>query len=294
MIQKVAIVGATGVLGKPVTTEISKAGFTVTALVRNVNKAKEILPPSIQLVQGALENESDLNRLLNDQDALYLNLNLNPSLSRTAFHPEREGLELILSAAKKSSVKRIAIISSLVKNYQGMNDFNWWVFDLKEAATRMVKACGIPYTIFYPSSFFENFISHYRQGQGILLVGKSRHKQWFIGAEDFGRQVATSFKRDDHENHEYSVQGPEGFTTGEAADIFITTAKEKLKTVTMPIGIVKFFGLFSNQAAYGANIITALNNYPEQFQSQKTWEELGKPSLTLEQFARQQSAVNEK
>jgi uncharacterized protein YbjT (DUF2867 family) len=293
MIKKVAIIGATGVLGKPVTVEISKAQFTVTALVRDISKAKELLPRSVQLINGKLENKDDLELLLRDQDALYLNLNLNPKLNPKVFHPEREGLQLILSAAKKSSIQRIAIVSSLVMNYHRMNGFHWWAFDIKEGAIKMIKACGIPYTIFYPSSFFENFISHYRQGNRIILAGKSLYKQWFISAEDYGKQVATSLKRDDHENHEYSIQGLEGFTSDEAAKIFVTNANEKLNIVNTPLGIVKFFGLFSNQAAYGANIITAINNYPEQFQSQKTWNELGKPSLTLEQFASQQVSARQ-
>jgi hypothetical protein len=41
-----------------------------------------------------------------------------------------------------------------------------------------------------------------------------------------------------------------------------------------PIGVLKFFGNFNRKFNYGANIVDALNNYPEKFEAQKTWEEL--------------------
>ncbi len=170
-------------------------------------------------------------------------------------------------------------------NYQGMNNFHWWIFELKHEAVRMIRNSGIPYTIFYPSTFFENFTSHYRQGNKIVLAGKSMCKQWFISAEDFGKQVAKSFRILQSENREYTIQGPEAFLTSEAAEIYIKNSKEKLTLSRSPIGLLKFIGLFSNKVSYGYHIITALNNYPEQFESKDSWEELGKPTLMLKQFA---------
>lgn len=283
--KKIAFIGATGVMGRPVAIELSRAGFDVTALIRDSAKAKKLLPDSIRLIPGNLENPSDLDQLLSGQDGLFLNLNLNPKLTKGVFHPEREGLKLIIDAAKKGRIKRIGFTSSIIMNYQGMNNFHWWVFDLKHNAVRMIKESGIQYSIFYPSSFFENFISHYRQGNRIILCGKSKFKQWFISGEDYGRQVARSFQLRNNENREYYIQGLEGFTTGEATNLFVNNTKEKLTVLRLPLGLPKFMGLFNSKASYGYHIITALNEYPEQFQSAATWEELGKPQMTLKEFA---------
>lgn len=46
-----------------------------------------------------------------------------------------------------------------------------------------------------------------------------------------------------------------------------------------PVGLLKFFGKFTNKFNYGANIIEALNNYPEKFEAEKTWQDLGKPQV---------------
>lgn len=40
--KKIIVIGATGMLGKPVTKQLAHAGFDVTLLVRNINKAKNI------------------------------------------------------------------------------------------------------------------------------------------------------------------------------------------------------------------------------------------------------------
>jgi len=52
-----------------------------------------------------------------------------------------------------------------------------------------------------------------------------------------------------------------------------------------PVSLVKLFGYFNQKANYGWHIMEALNKYPEQFQGSRTWAELGKPSVTLAEFA---------
>lgn len=286
MIRKIAFIGATGMSGQPVAKELAYSGFDVTALIRDESRAKE-LPAAVHTIKGNIKNASDLDKLFAGQDAVYLSLNLNLSDRKGAYHAEREGLESILIAAKKHALRRIGFVSSLVMNYQGMDGFNWWVFDLKRQAVEMIKASGIPYTIFYPSTFMENFDSTYRQGNKILLAGTSRYRMHFIAGEDFGKQVSRSFQILEHENREYVIQGPEAFTADEAAQEYIRHYKKYPLTISRaPLKLLKFLGKFSAKIDYGYHIVTALNNYPEKFESQKSWEELGKPSVTLRLFAK--------
>jgi len=166
------------------------------------------------------------------------------------------------------------------------------VFDLKNEAVSLVRNSGIPYTIFYPSTFMENFMSTYRAGNRVLLAGKSEHKMYFISGEDYGRQVARSFQVLKTENKEYVVQGLEGFTADEAAEEFRKHhTSEKLTISKAPLGLLKLLGTFSQKINYGAHIIEALNKYPEKFESEKTWEELGKPVVTLKAFAKKYERI---
>jgi hypothetical protein len=211
-----------------------------------------------------------------------MSLSVEQNSRKTDFQPENEGLTNILHAANNSSIKRIGWLASVVQLYQGQNGFNWWAFDIKQKAISKIKASGISYSIFYPSTFMENFDKgSYRQGKMILLAGTSKHKMFFISGSDYGKQVVNAF-RHDVGNKEYVVQGPEGYTATEAANIYVQNYKKaKLKILKVPIGLVQFFGRFSAKAKYGANVLDALNNYPEKFEAEKTWQDLGKPQTSF-------------
>lgn len=285
--KKIAVIGGTGMIGRPVVQALHDADFEITALIRDEAKARQLLPADIRYCKGDLRNVHDVDRALKGQDGIYLNLNLNLADGKNAWHAEREGIDNIIAAAQKNNIKRIAIISSVVMNYQGMNGFHWWVFDLKKEALNKIRASGIPYTIFYPSTFMENFMITYRKGNRILLAGTSHHKMYFIAGKDYGGWVARSFEILKKENKEYVVQGPEGYTADEAATIFIKHyTRAKLTISRAPLGVLKFVGLFNNTVNYGHHIIEALNNYPEKFEAEETWNTLGRPATTLAEYAR--------
>lgn len=286
MLQKVAIIGATGMLGRPVTRQLIKAGFSVTILSRNKSNAQSLFPEA-EVAEADARDQQGLQHALQGQQALYLNLNVDQSVGPGGWQTEREGLASILEAAKAAGIQRVCFISSVVMNYQGMNGFNWWIFDMKKQAVKMVKESGIPYLIFYPSTFMESFPYIYRQGKQILLAGKSKCPMWYIAGDDYGRQVAKALRiTPEGESREYTVQGREPFTADEAARIFIETyGKEKLRISQAPLGLLKFLSRFSHKINYGAHIVEALNNYPEKFESEKTWNELGKPEIRLRDFA---------
>ncbi|MBN8823718.1 MULTISPECIES: SDR family oxidoreductase [unclassified Spirosoma] len=282
----IAIVGATGMLGQPVTRELIRAGFAVRLIARDVAKTRALFP-NIDVVSADLRNVDALRDALVGMDAVYLNLSIRQDEKQSDFHTEAEGLQNLILAAQSTGVKRIGYLSSIIIRYQGMNGFRWWVFDVKQAAVERIKESGLPYSIFYPSCFMDSMNGTQRAGRFILLVGRSGVKPMYIAASDYGRQVARAFQLvKDGQNQEYIIQGPEAVTQHEAAERFVKAyAKEKLRTVTTPSFLMKLGGFFTAQADYGWHITEALNNYPEGFESQKTWDELGKPTTTIEQFA---------
>lgn len=287
-IKKVAVIGATGMLGQPVTRELLRAGFEVSILVRNVEKAQKIFSAGVRTIKGSLEDIGSIKEWMEGQDALYLNLSVDQNSSENYFQPEREGLENLLAAARSFPQMRIGYLSSLVQFYQGRNGFHWWVFALKQEALAKIKNSGHPYSVFYPSTFMENFDKGaYVQGNKILLAGRSVHPMFFISGKDYGRQVVKAFQQDQG-NREYVIQGPEAYTADEAARIYAANyASPKLSLLKMPLGLLYFLGNFSKKLNYGAHIIDALNNYPEKFEAGKTWEELGRPETTFTDYIRE-------
>lgn len=283
--KRVAVIGATGMLGYPVTHELIRAGFTVTLMVRDMNKTKQIFGTNVHYASGDLRDRDSIARLLTNQDIVYLNLSVAQQSRERDFQPERDGLLHLLTAAKKAGVSRIGYLSSLVHLYQGKNGFDWWVFKLKRDAVSAIKKSGIPFTIFYPSTFMESFDKGaFRQGNNLLLAGTSRYPMHLIAASDYGKQVANAFQINAG-NCEYIVQGKEAFTADIAARIAADNYKiSQLKVLKMPMGLLKFFGMFTPKMSYAAHMVEALNNYEEKFSAENTWNELGTPQVTFREY----------
>ncbi len=283
--KKIAIIGATGMLGKPVTEALIDAGFEVTIIARDVEKAKVVFPNST-ILYGDLEDKMSLYQTLKGQDAVYLSLHIAQNTKPKDFMPETDGLLNLIEAAKANQIKRIAYLSSLVKDYQGQNCFKWWVFEVKQKAVQILKGAGIPYTIFYPSNFMENLDKGgFKAGKKMNLAGHSAIKQYWISGQDYGKQAAKSFEILTDENREYIIQGPESISTEDAVKIFIDCyKKEKLKITRVPISVLKLAGKFSRKVNYIYHILEALNQYPEKFGAQFTWDELGKPTETIQKY----------
>lgn len=284
--KNIAFIGATGLLGAPVARALAGAGFDVTALVRDPTVAQSKQLTNVRLLPGNMNNPVDLKKLLRGQDAVYLSLSVKQTEKEHEWHTEREGLVSLLAVAREAGIKRVFYLSAIVIRYEGMNGFSWWVFQLKHDAVKAIKGSGIPYTIFYPSTFMETLTSQYKQGNRILLSGTSNHPQHFIAAADYARQVVNAFMSNATDNKEYVVQGPEALTTDQAVMEFIEHyPKGKLTVSRAPFGLIRFLGTFSQKLDYGYHIIDALNNYPEKFEAANTWEELGKPVVTIREFA---------
>src|SRR5688572_16972074 len=161
--QKILFIGASGMLGKPVALELMRAGFPVTLLARDVEKMKKLFP-NASVVKGDVFDEASLEAAMKGNEIVYANLSIAQTSKKNERQPEREGVANIIEAAKKSGIKRIAYLSSLIKNYEGMNGFHWWAFQVKQAAVDAIKKSGLNYSIFYPSTLMETLDKQMLQG----------------------------------------------------------------------------------------------------------------------------------
>lgn len=272
---KIAIIGSTGMLGQPVPRAFINAGFEVTVLARNAAKAAELYGGKARIIIGDLKHTESVRELLGRQDAVYLNLSVDPSSREMDFQPERDGLKHILPLAKELKIKRIGYLSSLVQFYTGID---WWVLNLKRDAIKQIKHSGLVYSIFYPSTFMESFDKGaYRQGNIISLAGESKFPMYLIAGSDYAAQVVMEFRKNNG-NNEYIIQGQDGYIADHAARLFVANYKKgRIRIMKIPFGLLRFLGTISPKFNYGANIVHVLNNYPEKFESEKTWQDLGKP-----------------
>lgn len=282
--KKIAIIGATGLLGQPVTKAFIQSGYTVSIFARDVEKAKVLFGKTVRIIKGNLNNPESIRHFLEGQHALYLNLSVHPESAEDDFQPEREGLKNILQACRYSEISRIGYLSSLIHLYQNQNGFNWWAFDIKKNAVLEVKAAGPSYSIFYASTFMEFFENGiYRDGDKLQLAGTSKYPMHLISGSDYGKQVVRTFELNHDGNNSFVIQGTEAYLPEEAAEII--AQKTNIRVAKRSSSIMKLMGRWSKKHNYTANFSEALNNYQEKFDAEKTWNELGKPLTKLHDYA---------
>lgn len=281
--KKIAVIGATGMLGIPVVIELVNAGFEVTALVRDPAKAKRLLPERINVVTADIADVESLKRGLRGHDAVYLSLSVDPAAKMDDFHAEAEGLENILTAAHAAGIGRIGYLSAMIQDGAGLD---WWVIGVWRCAIARIKSSGIPYTIFYPTNFMETIPQRHLLGNVLTLIGTAPYPNYWISGRDYGKQVAASFQKSGQLSREYAIQGPEAMTYDEAGHRFAAHSKTKPFVIKIPMMLIRALGCLSRPMHFNAQIMTAVLNYPEQFKAGETWNELGKPSTTMEQFAK--------
>jgi len=285
-IHKVAVIGATGMLGIPVTKALLEAGFAVTALVRNPQAARRVLPPEVALVEADVRDVDSLRRGLAGQDALYLSLSIQPGERKRDFHTEAQGLVHIIDAARAAGIKRIGYLSALVID---SSDGDWWVRDVWRAAVRRLKSCGIPCTIFYASNVMETLPQRHKVGNMLVLAGASHHPNYWIAGADLGRQVARAFALPQAAGCDYVMQGPELASYEEAAERYARANGAHMRVVRLPLWILQILGLFSTSMRFNARILRTVLRYPEEFKAEEAWRDLGQPTVTIEDFAKGKS-----
>ena len=84
MIQNVAIIGATGMLGQPVTKAFIDAGYSVRVISRDVERAKRLFNnKQLEFKEADIFNVAQLKVALKDIDAIHINLSGNSPESYT-------------------------------------------------------------------------------------------------------------------------------------------------------------------------------------------------------------------
>lgn len=287
MIKHIAVFGATGFPGLQVVHALLDAGFSVSVLSSNLEKDAAVLPPNVHLVEGNWMYHHDLKRFLSKVEAVYCSLSVDMQEQQDDFHAETDGLREIINASQACGIRRLAYMSSVLQYNQVENQDMWWVFNVKKDAVNYVRDSGMPFTIFYPGTFMENFESYYRKGNQIRLFGRSQYPIYYISVKDYARMVAKSFLLPGTEDREYFMQGPDCYKLQEAARLYVRNHHNgKLSIKTVPEYLMKFYALFSPAWKFRACLAEALNNNNETFISEDTWKELGKPELSFADYAK--------
>lgn len=149
---KAFVAGATGQTGRRIVKELVSKNIPVRALVRNIETAKEILPPQAELVMGDILQPETLTNAIGDSTVLLCATGAKPSFNPTGpFSVDFQGTKNLVDAAKAKGIEQFVFVSSLCtsKFFHPLNLF-WLILYWKKKGENYLINSGLNYTIVRP------------------------------------------------------------------------------------------------------------------------------------------------
>ncbi|MCT7948995.1 SDR family oxidoreductase [Ancylothrix sp. C2] len=149
---KAFVAGATGETGRRIVQELVKRQIPVRALVRNLETAKQILPPEAELVVGDVLNPDSLNSSLGDSTVILCATGARPSFDPTGpYKVDYQGTKNLIDAGKAKNIEHFVFVTSLCASqfFHPLNLF-WLILVWKKQAEEYLQKSGLIYTIVRP------------------------------------------------------------------------------------------------------------------------------------------------
>jgi uncharacterized protein YbjT (DUF2867 family) len=149
---KAFVAGAAGQTGRRIVQELVKRQIPVRAMVRNVEKAQQILPAEVELVIGDVLKPSELEAAIGDSTVVISATGAAPSFDPTGpYKVDFEGTKNLINAASAKGIQQFVMVSSLCTSqlFHPLNLF-WLILVWKKQAEEYLQRSGLAYTIVRP------------------------------------------------------------------------------------------------------------------------------------------------
>ncbi|MCG8331162.1 MAG: NAD(P)H-binding protein [Chitinophagales bacterium] len=286
--KKLTIIGATGALGLPITKRLTSKGVQVKAIVRDVKKAKEQLPEAVEVAYGDVSDKESLKIALVGSETIYLNLNTTNWDERAPFQPEREGIINVIKVSKDLGVNHIMQIVGIDLSHPefATNGMEYKTNRIRKPAIEYLKNSGINYTYFHCSVFLDSFPT-FIQGEDFGIIGNHQNPVFFTNTSDFAENISNAIGNDKAYNKAFTVQGTEGISFPAAANRFVSVYNPKIQVSEYPMETIRHIGLPSEEYEdFMEHMLTYVEQLKEEQVSEYTWQILGKPQFTIEEFTK--------
>ena len=149
---KVLVAGATGGTGRWIVQALVDRQIPVKALVRDLDLAKNLFPPEVELVLGDVLKPETLKNAIAGCTVLICATGAKPSLDFTGpLQVDYFGTKNLVDIAKSSGIEHFVLVTSLCVSqfFHPLNLF-WLILFWKQQAENYLKESGLTYTIVRP------------------------------------------------------------------------------------------------------------------------------------------------
>lgn len=266
---KTLIIGAGGLLGRPVVSELSRRGHDLRLFSRNVNN--DMFANDYEIVNGDVMDRHALQKAIKGCEAIHV------SLSNV---DEVKAMEGILELAGQENIKLISLMSGCT-----VAEENRWfpMIDNKFRTEQALMQSGIPYMIFRGTWFFESLELMVRNGKA-SIIGDQKHPYHWTAAADYARMLGTAYEKEEARNRIFYPFGEKIYLMQEVLSEYCAVHHPEIKKVTRtPIGVLKMIAWVTRNKTlrFVADMFRYFEKTPERGDPQETWKLLGKPQISF-------------
>ena len=274
MFNRILVIGATGLLGRPVVDRLTQGGHTIRILTRSAAKAHAMFGNTVEIAEGSATDIDDVRAAMAGCDAVHINL--SPATEYTA-------TSHVIEVAD-GQLERLGYVSATT-----LSEENRWFdrADVKMRTEQLVRDSGFPCAIFCPTWVMETLQNFIRGGKWAIVVdGKNPPPLHFFAAADFGRMVAASYEDDRALGERLYIYGPDGITIGDAMDRFAAACYPKARLIHLKVWQARLLAKVIRNAelAEVTELIAYLDTAGEHGEPALANELYGAPAITLDRW----------
>jgi NAD(P)H dehydrogenase (quinone) len=221
----ILITGATGHLGKDVIQSLLHKGVPaedIIALVRDENKAKDLVEKGIQIKIGNYHDYDSLKEALRGVDKLLL-VSSNGIVDRLNQHKN------VINAAIENNVKHIVYTSIDIKSFKDTVISH--VSQVHIDTANYLRQAGVPYTLLDNTLYADlipMFIGENVVETGIFFpAGDGRSP--FLPRKEMAEAAAIVLTTPGHENQEYAITAETAYSFAQIADMLSEITAKDIK-----------------------------------------------------------------
>ena len=159
---QILILGATGMLGQPVTRCLMDKGHRVRVLTRRLEKARRIFGNTAEIVEGNAVDRDSIRTALAGCDAVHINLTQESELIAT---------QHVIEQAAGSGLERITYASATT----ACEDNRWFeMVDVKMRTEEILRGSGIAHAVFCPTWVMEVLHNFIHGDRAAVIMGGGR------------------------------------------------------------------------------------------------------------------------
>jgi uncharacterized protein YbjT (DUF2867 family) len=232
MSQKILVIGATGFVGTPVANQLLNDGFLVRALVRNANKARQLLGDQVELIIGEFTNKATLEKALAGVDGVNLSV---------PWQFEAEVIRDLTNILTTQGRKNVHV--TYISGATALPENRWYpMIDEKLKAEEFLTRSGVTYTIFRPSWFMDALALFVRDGRATIF-GKQKQPYHFLSLSDFALAISKAYATQSTNNQTIVINGPKTMLMQDALQQYCDVIHPGVKAASMPIWFGKLLAM---------------------------------------------------